>query len=239
MNKKGGHVDWVISMGIFIIYIFALFVLLRPGVKPIYRPTALLDNLEEQFNEDVIWVVKTVPLFIRKCRTSPERESPSEISVDDENGNWTLAGVKDINGESKSKTLICDIEFVFKKNENYFPFYFYFYESLEGIPNFMVKCVPDDPDYCNAELGIVGNIRGLNYEVLSSLDYAELKSEWGIPQEKEFSIYVDEIDGSTYDYNIESVKPSEQANVFVRRIDNQIVNENGYTVPVVVYLRVW
>ena len=49
MNKKGGHVDWVISMGIFIVYIFALFILIRPGVRPIYRPVTLLNNLQENF----------------------------------------------------------------------------------------------------------------------------------------------------------------------------------------------
>jgi len=44
MNKKGTHVDWVISMGIFTVYIFALFIFLRPGIKPVYRPVTLLDN---------------------------------------------------------------------------------------------------------------------------------------------------------------------------------------------------
>ena len=62
MNKKGTHVDWVISMGIFIVYVFALFILLRPGIKPVHRPVTLLNVLEEGFREEVMWTVKVVPL---------------------------------------------------------------------------------------------------------------------------------------------------------------------------------
>ena len=50
LNKKGLHyVDWVISMGTFIIAIIAILIYLKPGVKPEYNRESLLSIIETNF----------------------------------------------------------------------------------------------------------------------------------------------------------------------------------------------
>lgn len=50
MQKKGAsHADWAISLGIFLIYILSLFLIIQPGVEPIYREDTLLGIVEGAF----------------------------------------------------------------------------------------------------------------------------------------------------------------------------------------------
>ncbi|MFH1637687.1 MAG: hypothetical protein ABIB71_04665 [Candidatus Woesearchaeota archaeon] len=50
MEKKGAsHADWAISLGIFLIYILSLFLIIQPGVEPIYREDTLIKIVENAF----------------------------------------------------------------------------------------------------------------------------------------------------------------------------------------------
>ena len=81
MDKKGdGHVDWIISIGIFLIYLLGMFVIIRPGIEPSQDYDTLLDILEENVKEDVniefdqgilsdfgglYWTLYKAPLFFQ------------------------------------------------------------------------------------------------------------------------------------------------------------------------------
>ncbi|MEK6934827.1 MAG: hypothetical protein AABW46_03035 [Nanoarchaeota archaeon] len=97
MNRKGSeHVDWMLSMGIFLIAIITIFLLLKPGVQKEYKEVVLLDILEERFTDDFYWHVKRVPLFIDLCEGWVEgiEEVNPEINLNPLNfwrlGNTTL-----------------------------------------------------------------------------------------------------------------------------------------------------
>ncbi|MEK6904300.1 MAG: hypothetical protein AABW87_01780, partial [Nanoarchaeota archaeon] len=87
MNKKGDvHVDWAISMGIFLISVIALFVIFKPGIKPIYKETVLLDIVEDEFRKNVTWTVKKLPVFIENLGYIANNNPGIHIEFED--GKW-------------------------------------------------------------------------------------------------------------------------------------------------------
>ncbi len=64
MKKRGAiHIDWVISMGIFIIYIIVLLILIKPSYKPEFEGDVLTTMVKNEFlrqnNETAGFVVFT------------------------------------------------------------------------------------------------------------------------------------------------------------------------------------
>ena len=89
MDKKGGgHVDWIISIGIFLIYLLSMFVLIKPGIIPTHDSDTLLDIIEENVREDFFvalsfdndptnddvggfyWTLNKLPLFVNSFHLS-------------------------------------------------------------------------------------------------------------------------------------------------------------------------
>jgi len=52
MKKGASHVDWAISMGIFLVFIMLTFIFLRPGTEPVYKGDMLLKVVEDGLNEN-------------------------------------------------------------------------------------------------------------------------------------------------------------------------------------------
>ncbi|MBI2499021.1 hypothetical protein HYV88_02155 [Candidatus Woesearchaeota archaeon] len=70
MNKKGSeHVDWMVSMGIFLVALITIFLLLKPGIQKEGNESFLLNLLEEKFRTDFFLNVKKVPLAIGICES--------------------------------------------------------------------------------------------------------------------------------------------------------------------------
>src|SRR3989344_9060720 len=70
MNKKGSeHVDWIVSMGLFLVALITIFLLLKPGIQKEGNENFLLDLLEEKFRTDFFLNVKKVPLAIGICES--------------------------------------------------------------------------------------------------------------------------------------------------------------------------
>ena len=65
IKKRGStHVDWVMSIGIFLIYLLALFIIIKPGVREIYSEDTLLSIVENNVKGNIVWTIKETPLFI-------------------------------------------------------------------------------------------------------------------------------------------------------------------------------
>jgi len=68
LDKRGGvHVDWILSMGLFLVSTILLFAFLKPGVVPLTEEKILLDVLVHNFNNNFLWNIKTTPYFIETC----------------------------------------------------------------------------------------------------------------------------------------------------------------------------
>lgn len=80
LNKKGiTHVDWAISMGIFIIYVSFLIIFIMPSLlRTQFDPSTLFDSFEKNFLEPIEWTVVKIPLNIEKLK----KFKPSEGGLD-------------------------------------------------------------------------------------------------------------------------------------------------------------
>lgn len=74
MSKKGVvETDWIVSLGIFIVYLSFFFFYLNPLTKePTDVSDALLHNIEANLRGNATWHVQRVPLFIRSNVSSAE-----------------------------------------------------------------------------------------------------------------------------------------------------------------------
>ena len=64
MKKGATHVDWVISMGIFIVFLLIVLIFLKPGVEPIEKEDTLLDILNIGFDNMTKYNIEKTPLII-------------------------------------------------------------------------------------------------------------------------------------------------------------------------------
>lgn len=249
MNKRGSHADWAISMGIFLVYILILFIIIRPGVEPVHDESNLLDLVEEKFNEEVKWIVKMSPLFVRTCKAT-ERNEPSTVTVEDKSGFWKFTKVKLPETEAAFGKYCVSIGSKFTLtcggsdcpcgagcpyvSDKIFRLY-YTPKGLEYIEENYPELRLDSKGESNAELGSSENLKGIYEKWLSnfkSKDYETVKEDWNFPESRDFSISVNkgEIIGG---------KPYEQANVFVREWSDWEVKENGERKEVKVNINVW
>jgi hypothetical protein len=58
-NKKGSiHIDWVVSIGIFLTYIILLLTFIKPSYEPAFEGDVLTNLVVDKFYEEVGWEVK-------------------------------------------------------------------------------------------------------------------------------------------------------------------------------------
>lgn len=192
MKKRGSsHIDWVISMGLFIVYVVGLFVFLRPGVVVEHKPQALLDNLEKNIKEEITINVKETPLFVGKCMYNTEILGSSVIEVEDVNNpkHWEFikitSGVEEYSGGG-SFSLTCDGSAEFPEFSDKLFNLVYIpkekYPDTEDItPKINVKCnsyTPCNPQdlYTYAELRATVNSYYVYENWISST--SDLKTYW-------------------------------------------------------------
>ena len=105
MFKKGigGHVDWIIGIGLFLIYVAMLFAFFKPGITDVFEPDTLLDIVEDGFTADSAWELQKTPIFLEglpeyQCLTG-EPPEPASIPYDSKVSYFHLDGVLESLGE--------------------------------------------------------------------------------------------------------------------------------------------
>ncbi|GEM_PF-5908063 len=83
IGKKGigGDIDWIIAMGIFLIFMGMVFTLFKPGIRPSFDYKSLHQIVEENFLNDTKWEIYKQPIFIEDTNLEPpysEGTSPNE-----------------------------------------------------------------------------------------------------------------------------------------------------------------
>jgi len=203
MKRGATHLDWAISMGIFLVALISIFIYLRPLSQADYSGGDLVDIVKEKFSEDAYWVVKELPLFVEPgCVLGGE-----EFSVDlvFQNG-W-----RDV--ENKGSITVREIA------DNYT-----YLHNLDSSQKFDVTLVVN-PIHCEEKvsLGVVENTVGISDELLDILDnkkYSDLRTQWNFPPGRDFAIFVD-------DEEIIGGEPSQRANIFAEQSKEFIVSEDG------------
>lgn len=252
-NKKGDHVDWAISMGIFLIYLVGLFILLRPGVTPVYKPEGLLQILENKFEEKVMWEVREIPLIVELCKGESigEEIKLNIIRVEDEAENFAFSKIKDSNGEDIPE-IKCGVAVdgkppIISNNKIYY-FTYHQIEPNKKISNLNSECDPyDDDKHCIISLGASITKEGVNMDWLNELKpdagkekeiYDQLKKDWDFPEDKEFSIYYGETEKDLK--KLIGANEPQGVNFFIKQFKTQKVSSSGeITIPLIVNIRVW
>ncbi len=91
MKKRGAtHVDWAISLALFLLYVAWFFIFINPTFMQDNTQEALISIVESNFKDEYRWEIRTLPIVIYTNQTN----SYLPI-VEDFNYNWTNIYLKD------------------------------------------------------------------------------------------------------------------------------------------------
>lgn len=252
-NKKGDHVDWAISMGIFLLYLVGLFILLRPGITPVYEPDGLLQILENNLMKEVTYEVREIPLFIELCKGNfvggAEGCIKNSIRVEDTIPNFNFKNPVDDKKNPVSTDCGCSPgEDDIIKKVFYYTYSQIYPEKKEAEINY--ECIPwKEKDFCKIRLGASTTKTGVKNGWINKLKpedgkeketYDELKKRWNTPLD--FAIYY--ADSNTENILIDSNKiiggqKMEGINIFSKEIKTNELSDSGTFTPKTIIIQVW
>ena len=221
MKRGIGHLDWVISMGIFLVAILSIFVYLKPFSTNLYGEENLVDVVKEKFNGETYWIIKRLPLFVGSCSLGQGegrgRGRNLRAVLAFENG-W-----KNLDEEASFTTDRAGI-------------YILYLHNLDSNMEFDVS-LEISPPRCRDEvsLGAVEDIIGISDELVTILggrDYESLRNLWKFPPGKDFAIFIDQ-------QEIIGGKPYQRANIYAEQSKAFVVSKDGNLREVIVSFRVW
>lgn len=245
MDKRGlSYVDWVISMGLFIIVVLAIFIFLKPGAQSVYNNDNLLDIAEVNFLANAGWYMVQIPLFVKKLDKvyqTPTTIIPVKVDVyysenfvldvkavhpDIKVTHLNLSVPRQLTLECKVQTCRDTIQLFFKPLP----------QTHDREIQLRVVCTPATAGACRVDAGASEFLEGLREGILMegiSQSYPSVKQDWAFPEEKDLAVLV----------NNRQVLPSPstpaQASVFVRTRKYWILKDTGERVPAEINVRVW
>lgn len=65
VNKKGigGEIDWILALGMFLMYLAVVLIFFKPGVRAIVKSDTLLDLVQTSIEKDLTWMIVKQPMF--------------------------------------------------------------------------------------------------------------------------------------------------------------------------------
>lgn len=207
--------DWAISMGIFILALFFIFLYIKPGFSPLYSSDTLLKVVEEKFKEDAYWTVKKLPVVVGNCKPKDSKEK-FKVELNFLNG-WRLPN------ESS------------KHNLNKEGSYLFFLHNDNSSRKFDVDLIVN-PKECEQKVitGTTENLRGISDKKINDLkkeEYNKVRVDWKYPPSKDFSVFLNE----------EKIVGGEnpKGNVLANQYKEFVLTANGTLSEAVVSLRTW
>lgn len=212
MKRGFSHLDWVLSMGIFLVAILSIFIYIKPFSTNLYGDRDLVDIVKEKFNEEAYWTIKKLPLFVESCSLGV-----FNVALAFENGWKTLDERTSFTTDKVGKYII-------------------YLHNLNRNKEFAVN-LGVNPSYCGdkVSLGIVENTIGISDElvsILSGADYNSLRELWRFPPGKDFAIFIDQ-------QKIIGGKPYQRANIYAEQSREFAVSKDGNLREVIISFRVW
>ncbi|MBI2673216.1 hypothetical protein HYX19_03070 [Candidatus Woesearchaeota archaeon] len=226
MKKGASHVDWAISMGIFLVYIIGLIIFLRPGVQPILNGDTLINLVQNNLDNETYLKVGKAPLLINLTNAAAGKYSihinkgfpydwaKENVSIINRYGDhlptYIRSSTCDVNGcdlifESEIERYTIN-QFVILHSSAFYP------NSSAGSLNASLVVVENyDPILRQGNftysIGVNEDTKGIflpslsafvnSYNSLSS--YQELKNKWKFPDTNAFTVYLCN-DKYTWDY---------------------------------------
>jgi len=252
LGKKGSHADWVISLGIFIVYLMTMFTIIKPGIEQPYRNEVLMDIVEKNFEDSIFYNITKIPLYASISGNGDYLSVTLPYSF-----NFGDVKVVDSGGVEKYITLtnrelaICN---GFDAANGFYKYTIY-YSVGKYSPEECDISTLSEATVSSKSLGTIEFLTGIDEDLLDSFNenfcenkdmYEDLKEEWKFPSVKDFKILV--VKGEKYDPNKivnicngdeKFAKPYKQADVFVKEKKSWILNSDGTKEPVILHYEVW
>ena len=245
MNKKGlNYIDWVISMGTFIVVVIAIFVFLKPGAQQEHTPDTLMDALTTRFFDNVTWEIKKIPLYIHDMDALYNLGSGThDVTIEVVHDPFWDALHYEKSSPALSVTRLPQLynikcltppTCINEKITMYFTIHDY--HTPLAYPKLYTSCDPD-LSYCDMNLASSESLIGINPFKLQesrTIDYHTLKEQWNFPPTRDFAIYIDTIPLLS-DFPI----PGEQQSVHVTSRTSWMLSDIGNRTTTEVNFRVW
>jgi len=229
MKKRGAtHVDWVISMSIFLLGVLTLIIFVLPLFnEPLNSEDTLLPIIEEKFVDDTYWIIKRVPLFVTSRNPSCDNGN-IEVTINFEDGWYLPDGTKQ---EILTDPGVGEYWYSLHRDD------YLNYEDLRTELDVDPGHCEEDPEQTYIYVGAGQNRIGISTTFLDEFrdkDYDDLRGEWNYPLANDFAIYVN-------DEKFPSGAPDAPGNIniFVSQYRDFIVDDEGNLTEVVVSLRAW
>ncbi|MFH0752740.1 MAG: hypothetical protein V1914_04055 [archaeon] len=268
MNKKGAnHIDWAVSMGIFLVYILSMFILIQPGIQPFYSEDNLFQVVESQLDLDLDYEILRAPIYLDIISGAfPAASSGVYIQTEltDFGLNPDMSDLRFVYITPEGQ----EVEAPFLVKNGFILFnspYPLQSQKIEGTHTFVIyyskdkfkqTLVPTLSKLFEKKIitpGTIEHLKGINERELKDFatlncsdleSYEELKEAWNFPIGKEFSLYYVTTEKLPYDMNkivylCNQVRPYDQSDVFVKEWSDWILNINGTLAPIIFNLQVW
>lgn len=260
MQKKGAsHADWAISLGIFLVYVLGLFIMIQPGVTPVFRNDNLMNIVRTSFMDNQVIMTKT-PIYISDVVPLGDgcTSYKYDIELDLKEGDYELidSDRESIDFEETKK----GIRFEDTSKEN--AIFYLLYSDADIFKEGHVTILRREDLFdgrlvlssktCDVtfeySIGSEVSTKGFSKSVLASLScankdsYENLKDKWNFPPNKDFMFMI--YDGAGYMYGEPTYECSvadvyEQADVFVDEFVIYVFENDGTLKPMRVNMRVW
>ena len=189
MEKGAIHLDWMISMSIFLVFLLLILVYFKPGSEPAYQKSYLIPIIENNFKKEVYYSIERLPISADIDVSNLDYDI--QYLEFEFNGNFPICGSIDdfqvVNAslpftplnfyikslDCNTKTGIMDIEplHISKDTTNSIRFYLLYSEGLNykasnpGLNCMTTSVPPNDPNCIKAldlKIGVSEIITGLN-----------------------------------------------------------------------------
>lgn len=245
MNKKGlSHIDWVISFGVFVIFLLLLFIWFGPSLTTEYSEDYLGGIASKGFKEASYSEVFRYPVFVEIFGPNfPQRRI-------DVGGMDKIGAVSDVNialydfdGDLINELEINGNELEFTTHPPSAGIYSYEMFVSDYFDNLHIPSGGNPTTLYNSTLGIGERLYGFSekrFDNLSLSDYKDFKEALKYPLNKNIGVYVyDSVGFTNLLYNYSVNEPTENDNVYVVSWSDVLINENGGIEPITVLVKTW
>lgn len=248
MKKRGigHHLDWIIGISLFMLYVIFMIVTLKPGIQPLHKGDTLLSIIQDRFTNATTWNVTKLELNINSAGCSsgiiycslnfPFSYDNSHTKIynkaDNSDAIFSISEptiyIKSCDGLGTSFTPT-KLKIIYSKEI-----------TGTGSSGSCSGGCCDSPSYI---YGIPELITGLSEDKIDELEinantnYEKLKNELNYPVTNDFNITID-VKGHKYEISNKN-GPPQNINVYVRQFPEFILDSTGERIPVTLTITVW
>lgn len=243
MKKGLLQIDWIISFGIFVVFLLLIFIVFGPALTQEYNDEYLKSIAQKGFKEASFSEISKYPIFVEPAigQNVYEVKLPEKLRTI---GDVSKLIVLDIDSSIIDERKLVGDNIVFQSNGavvgSVNTFYLLYSDSFVSAA--ISPSVSGLFDY-NITFGVEEKIIGFSERLftgLSVLGYDEFKESLKYPKSKDILVRIyDGTDPSVLLSEYAKVDPLENDNVYVIKWADHMINESGVRQPILVVIGTW